>query len=373
MKVAILTRTSAVNYGTILQSYALQSYVNGLNATALVVDDVMPRQMYSGMNVEKKRLSFKEKVGDFLDRRKLKKQYANAIKNEKLVRKFKKQYIEYFYPKTLQELNDNFDAFIAGSDQIWAYSAEPYMFPFFLLETISHNKIKASYAVSVGEKGYPDGYRARVEELLNDFDYISVREKSSKSIIGQYTANEVFVACDPVLLIDSKEWVNLAGNRKVNKKYVFCYLLGKNDWYRNQIEEIANYFSCEVIIIQKEVAWDTYEQVNSSSPKDFLNYIEFAEYIVTDSFHGFLFSLIFKKQFCLLQRFLDDGNNTQNRRLLDLIEKLEMNNGLLSEKDEWEFSVLNYDKIDQKVAPFIQSSRDYLKMVLCKNEGSNGK
>lgn len=365
MRVAILTRTSAVNYGTILQSYALQKFINALDVTALVVDDRFPREIYSGKVNTTRKLSLKEKIGDFLDRRRLKKRYADELKNESLVLKFKKRYIPY-YTKDLRGLGADFDIYLAGSDQIWAYAAEPKLFPFFLLESIPEGKIKASYAVSVGESEYPLEHQDKVRNLLNRFQYISVRENSSRNIIKKYTDKEVCLSCDPVLLINREEWAQIAGKRKKKKKYVFCYFLGNHTWYAEKVAAIKERFQCEVLVYQKEGEWTAYAHVKACSPNDFLNYIKFAEYVVTDSFHGFLFSLIFEKQFCLLERFLSDGKNTQNNRLLDLLRLIGCRDELISQNVQWTETVLNYRDINIKLYPFIEDSRKYLMTILQK-------
>lgn len=371
-KIAILTRTTAFNFGTILQAHALQKYITALDAAVLVVDDAMPRKAYSGHSQVANKRSLKEKIGALLDRRKLKKQYARAFKQEKLGLKFKKKHIRYFYPETISDINDSFDVFIAGSDQIWAYGAEPKLFPFFLLETINKDKLKASYAVSVGENAYPMEYQGMVKTLLNDFDFLSVREDSSKAIISKYTQQEIFVTCDPVLLVNKEEWARLAKKRKVKKKYVFCYLLGNNDWYFQKVEEVAQHFGCDVFIYQKEQTEHAYNTVQACAPDEFLNYIEFAEYVLTDSFHGFVFSLIFEKQFCLLRRFLDDGKNTQNNRLLDLLERIGLNERFLNEEKQISWALIDYADIHKKLDVFIEESKIFLRNILERGKKKDG-
>ena len=364
MKIAILTRTSATNFGTVLQAYALQRYIYEQGFYVKTVDDVLPRKVYNNIQTVKCKWTLKERIANIIDRWKSRKIYARAIKLGKTSRKFKKKYISYFYPKSLQDINQNFDGFIAGSDQIWAYSAEPKLFSYFLLESIEQDKKKISYAVSIGESEYPIQYKDKVVDLLSNFDYLSVREKGSKEIIAKYTNKAVEIVCDPVLLIDKIDWKRLAGKRKITKKYVFCYFLGNQDWYWEKLEVYARKNDCEVYVYQKEETAHPYRSIHVCSPKDFLNYIEFAEFILTDSFHGLCFSLLFEKQFCVLQRFLNDGRNTQNNRLVDLLSLIGLKDKFLSKESLLNDRIVDYESVNEKLEGFKETSKDYLKKVL---------
>lgn len=362
MKIAILTRTSATNFGTVLQAYALQRYVREQGFYVKTVDDVLPRRVYN--KTVKHKWSIKGYLANIVDRWKSRNLYKRAIKLDKVSRKFKKKYISYFYPKSLKDINEEFDMVIAGSDQIWAYSAEPKLFSYFLLESIKPDKKKVSYAVSMGESEYPIQYKDKVINLLEQFDYLSVREKGSQEIIAKYTNKSIDIVCDPVLLMDNTDWKQLAGKRKIKKKYIFCYFLGNQDWYWEKLEEYSRKNDSEIYVYQKEETEHSYHSIHICSPNDFLNYIEFAEFVFTDSFHGLCFSLLFKKQFYVLQRFLNDGNNIQNNRLVNLLGLIELKDKFLSQESLLNDQIVDYEVVDKKLNVFKEVSKEYLKKVL---------
>ena len=362
MKIAILTRTSATNFGTVLQAYALQRYVREQGFYVKTVDDVLPRRVYN--KTIKPKWSIKGYLANIIDRWKSRKLYKRAIKLDKASQKFKRKHISYFYPKSLKDINELFDTIIVGSDQIWAYSSEPKLFSYFLLESIAQDKKKISYAVSMGESGYPIQYKDKVVDLLGQFDYISVREKSSQEIIAKYTNKSIAIVCDPVLLIDDTAWEQLAGKRKIKKKYIFCYFLGNQNWYWEKLEEYLRENDCEVYVYQKEETEHPYHSIHICSPNDFLNYIEFAEFVFTDSFHGLCFSLLFKRQFYVLQRFLNAGNNIQNNRLENLLGLIKLKDKFLSRESLLNNQIVDYQIVDEKLNEFKEVSKEYLKKVL---------
>lgn len=370
MKIAILTRTSATNFGTVLQAYALQKYLKIQGHAVKTVDDTLARRVYSKVIKVESKKTFKERVVLFIDGIIEKIKYSRALKLERASRAFKAKHIDYFYANDIADVNNSFDVFIAGSDQIWAYAAEPELFPFFLLETISNEKIKASYAVSIGESQFPLEHKEKVSYLLNRFDYLSVREKSSREVVGEYTENPISVSCDPVFLINNEDWQLLSGKRKIKNKYIFCYFLGDQEWYWEKVSLIAETLGCEVYIYQQRETKHKYHAIHVCSPTEFLNYVEFAEFVLTDSFHGLCFSLIFERQFCVLQRFKESNNNIQNSRLIDLLNMINLPNKFWSENFSCINESINYQEVKEKIDVLKNESKQYLKKIV--QRGTNG-
>lgn len=369
-RIAILTRTSAINYGTILQSYALQKYIMQFGKEVLVVDDCQPRKIYQKKicnDAQCTRYSIKEKLANYLDRLRLKVKYARMFLLEKKIGAFKKKYIKYFYINDINDLNREFDVFISGSDQIWAHAAEPELFPFYLQEMIQNDKKKISYAVSIGERTYPSQYISVVKELLNKFEHISVREETSKQVVCQYTHKAVNVVCDPVFLLDNSEWKTMAGRRKINRKYIFCYFLSDNPWYADKIKTLSKLLDCDAYVFRKSNMMDKgCKNIKCCTPEQFLNYIEFAEFVLTDSYHAFLFSMIFNKNFNVLKRFESDENNIQNARISDLMKRFEIRDRFLTQSDSLNISEMDYANINIHMQVFRETSEDFLKKTLHK-------
>lgn len=370
-KVAILTRTTTLNFGTLLQSYALQMYIKSIGFEVFVIDDNMPRRFYTSNKNALNETSGKNTIKEYLalkyDEYKYNKQYRNTCLIEKKIKKFKRKYVSYFNIIELNDLNEKFDIFVSGSDQIWADTAEPELFPFFMQDFVEDNKLKISYAVSVGIKKYNLHNENIVKELLRGFDFLSVREHSSQNALSQYTNKKITIACDPVLLLEPLNWKKLSGRKKLRGRYIFCYFLSNNKWYYDKLSVINKALNVTVYIFQKDgltEGQDGHIRINSCSPTDFLNYICNAEFVVTDSYHATLFSIIFKRPFNVFERFKNSSDNMQNGRIQYILDKLGLMQYYISQESEIVMNEYSYEKINKKIEIFTKESIDFLQNAL---------
>lgn len=364
-KIAILTRTSTKNFGTVLQAYALEKHLINAGYDAFIIDDAFPRKLYSFSNQKcdlPSKKNLKELIYNKYDNicERLKVRVHN--KTLKAINKFKKKYMRFFFTDNPRDLNSFFDAFISGSDQIWATSAEPELFPFFMQDFVYTTKTKLSYAVSIGEKSFPKDKSELVTQLLSSFDAIAVRELSSKQTLKQYTDKSVEITCDPVFFIASKDWSSLAGNRIIKEKYVFAYFLSDNDWYFEKISDFLEQNECPVYIygnVKKLTDNENCIYIDACSPCDFLNYIEYADFVFTDSFHATMFSIIFKRGFNTFERF-NTEDNTQNGRLNYVLKKLSLDGYYIKKDTPFNHSIPDYNASNDKLNAFIDKSKNFL-------------
>lgn len=366
-KIAILTRTSTINFGTILQNYALQKYIERLGYDVFTVDDRVARKKEPTPAALISNNTFsgaKERIYYRYDHIKemLKSTRFKVI--QKKCKKFKKKQIKYFHTSDLKKLNASFDVFLSGSDQIWSDKAEPEIFEFFMQDFVSDKKRKISYGVSVGAR-FEQKNVLKAKMALTRLDSIAVREPSSKCIISELVDKSITIVCDPVLLLDAGEWKRVAGKRINGNKYVFCYFLSNNDWYYQQLQVFLKTMDYdEVIIFENTPSKHTFcKKLLSCSPEEFLNYIQFAEHIITDSYHALLFSTIFQKSVSVLERY-DEENNCQNGRISFFLSLADMD-CIFSKKDELiQRKEINYYNTEQRLGSFIEDSKNYLEAVL---------
>lgn len=369
-RVAILTRTSTENFGTILQAYALQKYMSSLGFETFVIDDSVPRNEYiSAFKTDKSMQSIKERIyysfDHFLEEIRL----LYSLKFKHNTAKFKKSRIRYFTPKNTQELNSQFDIFISGSDQIWATSAEPLLFSFFMQDFVSNGKTQISYAVSIGESVFPESKKALVTQLIGKFDYLSVRELSSKQTLQQYTDNNIAITCDPVFLLNKEFWNKIANQKKVKDEYIFCYFLSENPWYYKKVQELTDNLNLPVYYIGKKADKflpKGFKCVRKPSPNEFLNYIKNSKFILTDSFHATLFSMIFNKSFNVFERF-KIKNNTQNDRLLYILDRFKIKDFYIKEHQPLNLEIIDYTIVNNEINCFAAESKLYLYNALFLN------
>lgn len=373
-KVGILTRTSASNSGTLLQNYALQQAILRMGYDAETVSDELPRKLFSKKKTEIQR-GLKVYLYGKYDQWKTKRENKEETLREKRCQSFKKKNIRCFSLTDLDELNRRYRTLISGSDQIWAQPAEPELYGYFMQNTVSPDVVKASYAVSVGAD-YAEDARDNVRKYLSDFDYISVREKTSEEIIKKYTDKKIVMACDPVLLFPTDFWQDLSNKRKIAQPYIYCHFLSDHPWYFEKTAELFRQMDGVQVYVHERFprGGHPYQQAQVYSPEDFLSYIQYADYVLTDSYHAFLFSLLFERNVIALERFSGEVKNVQNGRLLFVADKLGIRDRYMKKDEEIRARAIDYAPIRERIEAFRQESEAYLREVLSyrKDKTSDG-
>ena len=251
-------------------------------------------------------------------------------------------------------INKKYDYFIAGSDQIWKPTRKR-LSKIDLLSFAEPQK-RISYAASFGLETIDEKYYKTLQEELPKFKAISVREDAGAKIIKDATGIEnVSVVLDPTLLVDKNTWnaIEKRPDNYTDKKYVFSYFLGDEN-----IEELVkNIFGEEYSII------DFYK--GTYGPAEFLYLINHAEYVLTDSFHGTVFSILFEKDFFVFNRKQSDANNNMNSRLDTLLGKLSIENRKIDNLNQININnKIDYEKVEKKLEAERKMSFDFLENAL---------
>lgn len=266
----------------------------------------------------------------------------------------------------------NYDAFLCGSDQLWLPSnLESH---FYTLEFAPDNKPKIAYATSFGVSAIPDYQKKRTARYLNRFDALSTREVAGSKIIKELTGKVAKVVCDPTMLFDADEWKKVLPNRKViEEPYLFCYFLGDNEEHRKIAQELKDKTGLKIVtcpfldnFVQADQTFGDIRLFDMDAA-DFVNLIRHAEYILTDSFHGSVFSILNHKKFMTFNRFIA-GANSRNSRIDSLCEILGLNERRYSgdvvdvERD------IDYEAVDKKLSNLRKESVEYLSKALNKGK-----
>ena len=171
------------------------------------------------------------------------------------------------------------------------------------------------------------------------------------------------------MLLDKKYWSSISKKVDIKDKYIFVYLLGKDKKQREEITRIANSLNLKIVTIPH--ADGIYNEVDNDfgdyrlddcSPEEWIYLIETCEYVITDSFHGIVFSTIFEKKFVVIKR---DYKEDINNRLIDYLNTINESDKYISssnldlKKLNW-----NYNEINKKINKFINESKQYLDKVL---------
>lgn len=276
-------------------------------------------------------------------------------------------------------LNEHVDTFLAGSDQIWNYnvSFSGYMY----LPFVDNEKRRISFCTSFGHKNdnVPNDKFEFVKEELRKYDAISVREEFGKENLKNKYGVDSTVLLEPVFDIERKEYESLIQDSVFEEKeaYIVAYILDPTDEKLNILNEVANTIKCKVITIPDGCytivgsTWDSYIrreefpnlQINMGA-KDFLKAFSKAEFVVTDSFHGSCFSIIFEKKFisiCNSMRGAERFDDLLGR--FDLLNRLVTNAADFKWKDEY-LNDIDYETINKQIEEDRNKSVEWLKKSL---------
>ena len=261
------------------------------------------------------------------------------------------------------------DILIVGSDQVWNPfgTEDAYFFGF----APDHNG-KIAYAASIGTNSVSHAYLEHFTPLLNRFDFISVREESAKEILQQYVDKPIKVALDPTLLLTRDEWDKIAVQPAVPQPYIFVYLLGEKREHRRLIKKYAKTLGLKIVFLPHvhfrfnpaDCFFADYN-LYDVGPREFVGLIKNAEMVITDSFHGCVFSIIYQKKFWALKRHKDSEKENMNSRLYTLFDSLGLQDRLIEdESTEYDAKSLNrqidYAHVEAKLNTLRKDSADFL-------------
>lgn len=363
--VGIMTWLHNRNYGTVLQAYALQRYLRSCDYEVTNID-------FNASSAEKIRnlircgnspKLFLEKISIAMTnasadggKLKLKEERFNKF----LTDNFNLTDRIYTY-KELEGYSNIYDKYICGSDQIWSPTLlnPPYYFDF-----VTDDRKKIAYACSFGVGNVPEKKKQIIADYLKRYDHISVREQSGQKIVKELTDLDVPTTVDPVFLLDSSEWDTIAADNLIGHDYIFAYYLTYNRGYIKAAKKIAAYCGIDLVMVpaaMKEYRVDA-ELIQDAGPSEWISLIKNAKAVLTDSFHGCVFSLIYKKPLMIFKRFSDSSKTSQNSRIYTLVDQYDLEDNIAEEFDENQAKRIIEKTIDVKSA--IETNADRSKKWL---------
>ena len=359
MRIRLMTFHTPKNYGAVLQGFSLMTYLKKFSDDVKVVD-------YNTSQLRAK-YSLKKKVKNARQLMKVILVAPWSNQRKKKHEKFEK-FVEENYCLTrryesLGELTEDLpemDIAVTGSDQVFNPSRIPEERKAFYLDFVGDDVKRISYAASFGSSSIPDEKKDEVKTYLEKFDRISVREDSGSLIVNKLTSKKSDVVLDPVFLNDKEFWISVSQkyNKKFDKYLLYYRLLGskKSDLYA---KKIAKEKGLKLVTINDsylrmplgKVLWDV-------GPDDFLGLYANADFVVTDSFHGVAFSLIFEKQF-----LFTDTHPVTKERGFNLIEAVGIEDIAYCENYSGGKSI-DYSKAREKLNEKIASSKSFLEKAI---------
>lgn len=281
-------------------------------------------------------LLMKGKISSYFLNKKIKKYpdiYEKCKERNRIFDKFAERYFTnlspiYYGYDALKDGTKGYDTFLVGSDQLWLPSG--LATGFYNLQFAPDEKLKIAYATSFGVSKIPMHQKNKTAKYLDRFHYLSSREKSGTNIIKQLTGRDVPVVVDPTLLLTPEDWKEIIPfHRVVEEKYIFCYFLGDNSEHRKAAKELQRATNLKIVALPllDNFVLDDLEFADiclfDAASDDFVNLIRGAEYVLTDSFHGSVFSILNEKLFCTFNRF-NNGTGSRNSRIDSLCQQLNL-------------------------------------------------
>lgn len=314
MKIAILTQPLHTNYGGNLQNFALQKTLRDMGHKPITIDRHASIKPKAKLISTLKLGYFKRLVLHYLKgtSKPLWKSYFSSKKEQDYIRQDITTFIDTYINKTPRLYSDDavhavfkqnkFDAVIVGSDQCWRPKYSPNIYTYYL-DFLKDNKDikKLAYAASfgTGDWEYTEEQTARCKELIKQFDLVTVREKAAVNLVTEKLNKDAEFVLDPTLLLSKEDYIELfVGKNLPDNKGIYTYILDDSDWKTQVVETSKETLGLPQFSNQHDESNKNSQKIPSieSWIKGFAD----ADFVITDSFHGTVFSIIFNKPFISL-------------------------------------------------------------------------
>lgn len=362
MKIKTITCHDVYNLGASLQAFALQNYLESEGHDVEVID-YKPWYLsnhYKLWGVGNERFH-KPILWQLYNLAKFPER-VSALPRKKVFDEFTKKYLRLTKRyNSFEELRANppeADVYVAGSDQIWNTTFNNGIDPAFYLNFGKAKKI--SYAASFATEKLRKGTESFVKEMLDNFNEISVREESGINILKS-TGHNGIVVVDPVFLLSQDQWKSVIHNEKEEKDYILVYSFEKGGAMQKVAERLSKLQHCAVYSVGPYKLKYAHRNYVNAGPLSFLSLIKNAKCIISNSFHATAFSMVFEKNFFVVNR--EDGLNT---RMKDLLQKYGISERLIGvdTSDQTLCSDIDFSKVNELLGEYINLSKTYLERNL---------
>lgn len=364
-RTATITFHAAHNYGSNLQAYALQKTIISLGYGNEILNLRTERQrdLYTVFTKRKGVKYMVKNLSHLFYYFPLKRAYE---KFESFINNYLKVTREYVSEKELLNADLDYDIYVAGSDQIWNPVPADFDWSYYL--TFVKNGRKIAYAPSFGQMSAlgDQQTRQRIEESLQSFDIISVREQGAADNIKLLTGKTPPIVLDPTLLLKKEEWLDLIKdrNRLIKSEYVFFYTLFADSNRMNIIKRVSKATGLPVVTSNFSNQYDvfnSFKKCYDAGPLEFLTLVRDAKLVVVSSFHGTVFSILLNVPFFAIDGMTDARIST----LLKIagLEGREITSDNVEEQCKNAYRI-DFTEVNSKIDKARKPSIDFLKKSL---------
>lgn len=363
MRIGILTFHNAINYGAVLQTYATQQLLLSMGHEVEVIDyhnyaidEDYKRLDFSFKLMPKKKMWNIPKyiISTYLFKKK--REIFNSFLQSHIILS-KKRYNQSLIPPIFK----GYDAIFIGSDQLWNKSLTGGFDDVYWGNFKRDNKCKVIAWSICMNKIFDDlESETYIKNNISNFNYISVRENDLKKYLQKISLKPVSLTLDPTFVVDSSVWSNLCVSVN-NKDYILVYSVVSIPETEKVARRLAKKTGLKIIYINPGIVGIKYKNHKKTAGIiEFISYIKNARYVVTSSFHGVAFSVIFKKQFfCVVDPYKG------NARVSSLLFNLDLSNRIVTFDECFdEMSICNYSDIDNKIVNMRKESINFINIIL---------
>lgn len=360
-KVGIITCSREPNYGACLQAFATQKILEKLGCQAEILNYTFED--------ERSYLPFKHKnpktiLACIMFYRLRYSQYLAFDSFHKKMAYSERVYKEY---EDFKRAADEYDIILTGSDQVW----NPLLgidIGVTLQEFYHSGAKKISYASSFGISELAPEIKERYRKALSEFSWLSVREAQGQKIISALLGREVPAVLDPTMLFTSREWSEYEQGSVPDKPYILFYDMRHNSDLISYAEKIASQKNCEIAALSRvNFPLKNIKTLKGVTPGNMLSLFRNAEYVVTDSFHGTVFSILYHKPFSV--QCSGEGVKLGSR-IVNLLEMTGLTDRLLSDYTKDARESIDFTNADKKLSEQREYSLEYLRNAVFEEEDS---
>lgn len=361
MKIGIITFHYARNYGAVLQCYALQKVLLSAGHDVTVID-YRPSSVAGGYKVFDIRRFWGATPAKFLrktrkelrvigSRRRRYQAFENFVGSELRLSRTVRGI------SAMENISRDYDMLIVGSDQVWNTKVTKGIDPIYWGGFKRLDKTGLiSYAASM-EDGLCHETVDAIQRFLPSFKAISVRENClANTLDGILKSVGTETVVDPTLLLDASEWNTLAQEPVISEPYLFFYQVRKSEEAYQLAKRLASDKGLKLVVLSAKPELENSLEVQCASPSDFVSLFRHASYVVTTSFHGTVFSLIYGKPFWCV-----DVNDGKGSRQMDLLTRLGLSDRVISDVSAIKDMDIDWDDVHEKMTDMTEMSFEYLK------------
>ena len=377
-KIGLIAPYESTNYGTMLQAYALARKIGELGHECEYVDytPYYKRSFWERAVRKVKRIMhvpldtnelLYEGVDDY-----------NFMFSETFAplrmssQTFSDKYIPHsavrYTPKNIRRCLRQYERLIVGSDQTWSMERYRNMRGLYMLPFAKNNIKCYAYAPSLGTTKITDEHAAILKRQLKKFEIISCREQSNCDVLSKLTGQKVSFVADPTLLLSGDEWRKMADYEGLPEKYIMAYILGEKECISDYAEQLGEQLGLPIFYVctrSKYLDKKHHFQMDLR-PEQWIAAIDRAACVVTDSFHGSLFSINMSTNFYVFTKREEIRNDfNDNDRISELLRTFHLEERFVHDDyHEVYGQAIDFESIQSNIVNLRKQSMDYLQSIL---------